>query len=69
VIVVCDATILIGLVNIRRLEILREVFSKISIPEEVCSEVVEKGSGRPGSKDIKDARWIEVVEMGTFVNY
>lgn len=62
-IVVCDSTILIGLANIGRLEILREVFSKISIPYEVFHEVVEKGSDRPRSKDIRDARWIEVTTI------
>jgi len=35
VIVVCDSTVLIGLAKIRRLDILRQVFSKISVPEEV----------------------------------
>jgi predicted nucleic acid-binding protein len=63
VIVVCDSTILIGLANIGRLEILREVFSKISIPDEVFHEVAQKGSDRLGSKDIKDARWIEVIRI------
>ena len=40
-IVVCDSTILIGLAKIGRLDLLREVFSKISVPEEVFHEVVE----------------------------
>ena len=62
-IVVCDSTILIGLVKIGRLELLREVFSKISIPEEVFHELVVRGADKPGSKDIKDARWIEVMTI------
>ena len=62
-IVVCDSTILIGLASIGRLEILREVFSKISFPDEVFQEVAQKGSDRLGSKDIKDARWIEVIRI------
>jgi predicted nucleic acid-binding protein len=63
VIVVCDSTILIGLAKMGRLKLLREVFSKISIPEEVFYEVVEKGADKPGSKDIKDAAWIEVITI------
>ena len=62
-IVVCDSTILIGLAKIGRLDLLREVFSKISVPEEVFHEVVEKGAGKTGSKSIKDARWIEIIPI------
>jgi len=59
-IVVSDSTILIGLVKIRKLHLLREIFSKIFVPEEVFKEVVERGKGKPGSKVIKEAAWIEV---------
>lgn len=62
-IVVCDSTILIGLANIGRLDILREVFSKISIPEEVFYEVVDRSADRPGSKGVRDARWIEIIPL------
>jgi len=49
-IVVSDSTILIGLVKIGKLHLLREIFSKIFVPEEVFREVVERGKGKPGSK-------------------
>ncbi len=62
-IVVCDSTILIGLAKIGRLDLLREVFSKITVPEEIFREVVEKGAGKPGSESIKDSPWIEVVPV------
>ena len=62
-IVVCDSTILIGLAKLGRLDLLREVFSKISVPEEVFHEVVEKGAGKPGSESIKDTRWIEIIPI------
>lgn len=62
-IVVCDSTILIGLAQIRRLDLLRKVFSEISIPEEVFHEVVEKGGDKPGSQDIKNADWIEIIPV------
>ncbi|MBW2031300.1 MAG: hypothetical protein JRJ03_17640 [Deltaproteobacteria bacterium] len=48
-IVVCDSTILIGLSKIGRLDLLGEVFSRISVPEEVFHEVGEKGEGKPGA--------------------
>ena len=58
-IIVCDSTILIGLVKIGKLDLLKEVFSRVFIPEEVFKEVVERGKGKPGSKVIKRAAWIE----------
>ncbi len=62
-IVVCDSTILIGLAKIGRLDLLKEIFSKITVPEEIFREVVEKGAGKPGSESIKDSPWIEVVQV------
>jgi predicted nucleic acid-binding protein len=59
VIVVSDSTILIGLVKIGKLDLLKEIFSKVFIPEEVFKEVVERGKGKPGSNIIKEAVWIE----------
>lgn len=58
-IVVSDSTILIGLLKIGKLDLLKETFSKVYIPEEVFKEVVERGKGKPGSKVIKEAVWIE----------
>ncbi len=59
-IVVSDSTILIGLAKIGKLDLLKEIFSKVYIPEEVFKEVVERGKGKPGSKVIKEAAWIEL---------
>lgn len=59
-IVVSDSTILIGLVKIGKLDLLKEIFFKVYIPEEVFKEVVERGKEKPGSKVIKEAAWIEV---------
>ena len=58
-IVVSDSTILIGLVKVGKLDLLKEIFSKVYIPEEVFKEVVERGKGKPGSKVIKETAWIE----------
>lgn len=62
-IVVCDSTILIGLSKIGRLDLLREVFSRISVPQEVFHEVGKRGEGKPGSKSIKDTDWIEIIPV------
>jgi len=59
VIVVSNSTVLIGLAKIGKLDLLRKIFSKIYIPQEVFIELVEKGKRKPGSEKIKNARWIE----------
>ena len=50
-IVVTDSTVLIGLAQIERLTLLKEIFSKVSIPEEVFKEVVERGNGGQANLD------------------
>lgn len=42
-IVVSDSTNMIGLVKIGKLDLLKEIFFKVYIPEEVFKEVVERG--------------------------
>ncbi|MEA3478945.1 MAG: DUF3368 domain-containing protein, partial [Bacteroidota bacterium] len=47
------------MVKIGKLDLFKEIFSKVYIPEEVFKEVVQRGKGKPGSKVIKEADWIE----------
>jgi hypothetical protein len=70
VIVVSNSTALIGLAKIGKIYLLREIFSRIYIPEEVYKEVTEAGRNRPGSDAIRNAEWIEtkIVEDRTQVN-
>lgn len=69
-IVVSNSTALIGLAKIGKIYLLREIFSRIYIPEEVYKEVTEAGRNRPGSDVIRNAEWIEtkIVEDRTQVN-
>jgi len=60
VIVVSNSGPLIALSKIKHLDILKDFFEEIIIPEAVWIEVVEKGKGRPGAKDIKESPWIIV---------
>ena len=53
--VVTNSTPLIALSKINRLELLREVYRSIYIPEEVYTEVVVNGVGKPG---VASADWI-----------
>jgi predicted nucleic acid-binding protein len=59
VIVVIDSTVLIGLAKLGKIPLLKQIFSKVSIPEEVFKEVVERGKDKIGSKLIMESRWIE----------
>jgi len=56
--VVCDSTVLIGLAKIGKIEILKNVFRTIYIPQAVYEEIVTKGKNKPGSGEIAGAKWI-----------
>jgi uncharacterized protein len=57
--VVCDSTVLIGLAKIGKIDLLKQIYREVYIPEAVFSEVVSKGKGRPGVKEISNAEWIQ----------
>ena len=56
--VVTNSTPLIELSKIKQLNLLREVYGTILIPEEVYVEVVIDGTGKPGAAEVKAAQWI-----------
>lgn len=56
--VVTNSTPLIELSKINRLELLQEVYNSIYIPEEVYTEVVVNGIGKPGAVEVEAAGWI-----------
>lgn len=58
-IVVSDASPLVGLASIRQLELLRQLYGKVHIPEAVWQEVVVDGAGQPGSIEVENAKWIK----------
>ena len=58
-IVVIDSTVLIGLAKLGKIPLLKQIFSKVSIPEEVFKVVVERGKDKIGSKLIMESPWIE----------
>jgi uncharacterized protein len=57
--VVCDSTVLIGLAKIRKIELLQLIFREVFIPDAVFNEVVTRGKGRPGVKEIANAAWVK----------
>ena len=57
--VVCNATPLIHLSAIDQLDLLRDLFGEIAIPQAVYAEVVGQGAGKPGAAEVKAAKWIK----------
>ena len=57
--VVSNASPLINMACIGKLNLLRELYGELFIPEAVWNEVVVEGKGQPGSEEIKSATWIK----------
>ena len=50
--VVCDSTVLIGPAKIGKLDLLKQIYEEGYIPEAVYTEVVSRGKGKPGVREI-----------------
>ncbi len=59
-IVVSDTSPIINLARIGQLDLLRQLYGTIIIPEAVYKEIVVAGVGRAGAEEVKDASWLEV---------
>ena len=57
--VICDSTVLIGLAKVGKLDVLKQIYKEIYIPEAVYNEVVSRGKGKPGVGEIANAQWIK----------
>lgn len=62
--VIVNATPLIALALLERLDLLRQMFDEVIVPGKVYDEVVSQGIGRPGSAAIAQADWLKVVSSG-----
>ncbi len=58
--VVCNSTVLVHLSAMGRLDLLRDIFGEIYIPNEVYEEVVTRGANRAGMMEVSNASWINV---------
>jgi len=58
-VVVSNSTPLMALARIHQFSLLREIFGIIHIPEAVYDEVVKKGKGLPGEREVLDSDWIK----------
>ena len=61
--IVCNSTVLIALSRIGHLWLLEELFGRLVIPTAVYTDVVERGSGKPGARDVAEAGWINVEQV------
>ena len=59
-VVVSNASPLINLARAGRFDLLAAFYGEIVIPQAVYEEVVMRGEGREGSREVRDAGWIEV---------
>ena len=64
--VVSNSTPLIALLHIDKIDLLKQYFSEIIIPEAVYHEVVVTGGDRYGAKKIKNLNWVKVKSVKTF---
>lgn len=62
-IVVSNATCLIGLSKIGFLYLLKEMFGEVYISEAVYKETVVQGEGKLGADEIKNANWIKTKQI------
>jgi predicted nucleic acid-binding protein len=61
--VVSDASALINLARIGELDLLRQLYGELWIPEAVWREVVIEGAGQPGAEEVKAVSWIETHDV------
>ncbi len=62
-IVVSNASPIINLAAIGRLDILRQLYGSIAIPEYVYHEIAVTGSGDAGSREVQALGWIETKKV------
>jgi len=57
---IVNATPLIALAVIDRLDLLRSLFNDVVVPVEVYDEIVVQGAGKPGAAALAQAEWLHV---------
>jgi len=61
--VVSNASPLINLARIDQLDLLRQLYGEVWIPEAVYREVVEEGAGQAGAEEVRAASWIKTRDV------
>ena len=63
-IVVSDASPIIGLSAVGKLFLLKQLYEKVLIPESVAREIYEGEPGQPGIEELRGADWITTQSNG-----
>jgi len=58
VITVSNSSPIINLARIGKLDLLRQIFGTVTVPDAVWREVVVDGAGQAGARDVEQASWI-----------
>ena len=68
--IISNASPLIALIRVGQLDVLRQLYSEIIIPDAVWHEVVVEGADQPGAEAVSSAAWIvrRTVTNRTFVH-
>lgn len=61
--IVSNASPLINLSRIGKIDLLHSLFGSLVIPEAVWNEIVVEGQGLPGSEAVKSSSWISKKEV------
>jgi predicted nucleic acid-binding protein len=61
--VVSNSGPLIALATINKLDLLKDLFGQVCIPQAVYDEVVVYGEGKPGAQETDEAEWIKILEV------
>lgn len=61
--VVCNSSTLIALARIGHLDIMEKIVGDLSIPYAVYEDVAIKGTGHPGALEVREAKWIEKINV------
>jgi len=59
-IVVSNTSPIINLAAVGQLQLLRQLYDQILIPQAVHREIVVVGVGQPGAAQVKSSDWIEM---------
>ena len=57
-ITVSNSSPIINLARIGKLDLLRQIFGTVTVPDAVWREVVVDGAGQAGARDVEQASWI-----------